>query len=83
MRCPYCNSDNDAHTAMTEAPEPYAGAVSLCAYCCRFNVFDTDNGKLILRKPTEDEQRELDNDSDAQQVLKFAQWMLFKAATTN
>jgi hypothetical protein len=60
--CPFCGACHDAVTAApsnTDRYYPEDGDVSMCIDCGRFAIYDS---RLELRKPTRQEQRELDRD---------------------
>jgi hypothetical protein len=59
--------DAAAPTGHTDRPTP--GAISICAYCGRLQMYDDD---LKLRTMTEDELREV-MASDVGPMLRFAQ----------
>lgn len=60
LACPHCEAVNDAHASDPGDSPPEPGHLSMCIYCEQVGVFDTDPlGRLIIRKPTEDEAAEL------------------------
>jgi hypothetical protein len=67
--CPYCGAKNDAATHIGRTTEtPRAGDVSICFSCVGIMVYEPQDGRLILRKPTAAEFFELRADST---IAKF------------
>lgn len=62
--CPYCGRVNDASTGV-EGGTPVAGDVSICLYCSLPGIFTAE---LLIRKPTAEEQVELDDSAEVQRV---------------
>lgn len=69
--CPHCGNGNDTHACATDpGSTPSPGDVSLCSACRQLSVFADGMGYLYLRKPTADEQAELDADDTIQGILR-------------
>lgn len=80
--CPFCGQ---AHTAMSDATDhghvPQPGSVSLCINCGKIGLIDAaDDDRLVVRKPTEAEQRDLMADQSI--INALAAWMQMKNETT-
>jgi hypothetical protein len=65
--CPWCGKRNDMHHNMDAPGVPKPDDVSLCWGCHRPSVYGHLGG---LRRPTEDEQREIDADPNVQRALR-------------
>jgi hypothetical protein len=76
MTCPHCGKYHDAVTAVQDKVfYPDDSDASICFDCGKISIFDSksNNG---LRKPTTDEQRELDDDAGLQKAITA--WKSFK-----
>ena len=51
--CPFCSARGLSHDGRDA---PAERDVSVCASCTEVSVFELEDGKLVLRKPTPDEQ---------------------------
>jgi hypothetical protein len=65
--CPWCGKRNDIHHQVDSPGVPKPGDVSLCWACRRTSVYGHLGG---LRRPTDDEQREIDADPRIQRALR-------------
>jgi hypothetical protein len=66
--CPYCGSPNDGYSSSDHTNTPTPGDVSICAYCKRIGFF-TEHG---IRKPTDDEKSELEQDDHIKAMITAA-----------
>lgn len=62
--CPYRGRVNDSSIGC-RSPYPRPGDVSICRYCCCAGIFDEE---FLIRLPTAEEQRELDDSDEVQRV---------------
>lgn len=60
--CPHCGRTNDQHAGPDREALPADGDVSLCWGCGGIGLFQVTALGLTVRKPTADEQAELDQD---------------------
>lgn len=69
-KCPWCEYVFDDQAAIGgDGPrQPTAGSISVCIACGQLGVYADDMLGLRIRKPTEEEQAELDADPMLQQV---------------
>jgi hypothetical protein len=65
-RCPWCGKRNDIHSNVDSPGVPKRGDVSLCWGCRRASVYDHFGA---VRRPTDEEQREIDADPGVQRAL--------------
>jgi hypothetical protein len=69
--CPFCSQENELASAVVKQTAPAIeprmkpGDVTLCIQCGKFSVMGWIG---LLRKPTDDEARELDRDSNIQKL---------------
>jgi hypothetical protein len=76
MTCPHCGKCHDAVTAVQDKVfYPDDGDASVCFDCGKVSIFDS-KGNSGSRKPTADEQRELDADEGLQKAITA--WKSFK-----
>lgn len=67
--CPHCGKLNDDHwNSSGQRSHPIPGDVSLCVYCGKLGIFTQDG----IRKPTEDETRNLYQEPAVQRALALA-----------
>lgn len=68
--CPYCGQPNNGQTNTDGGDaSPVAGAASICWNCIQISIYELGPLGLMLRKPTEDEQREIATDEYIQQAV--------------
>lgn len=66
--CPFCGTANEAATnAEPSESSPLDGDVSLCFQCGKFSLFDR-TARGGMRKPTKQQQRQIDADPRVQQL---------------
>jgi len=77
MTCPFCGKRNDAVTADPRSDKYYPddGDASICFNCGKVSIFDSDRDGGS-RKPTPDEQRQLDKSEELQRIL--ALWKVYR-----
>lgn len=70
LMCPACHRVNDmAFNPNDGGMLPHDGAVSICIRCSYVSIFTLTGGMLGLRRPTEEEAREIAADERVQEVL--------------
>lgn len=70
LDCPWCGRANDTHEGAAPGEQPTAGAVSVCWKCGNLGVFDQSPlGPLTIRRPTDDEMREMLADPNVRAAL--------------
>jgi len=65
--CPYCRLPLDLATGVDTDDRPSEGAVGICASCGEVHVFAAD---LSRRRPTAEEQREIDANATIQECRR-------------
>lgn len=60
-RCPGCDTMLDGHlqVPVPQRPLPEQGYATVCRFCGQCMVYTERNGRLALRRPTEDEKHRL------------------------
>ncbi len=66
--CPHCGELHDGAAAMTSDHPPTEGDVGICFECGGWTVFQADGSR---RKPTPEEQAEIDADPRTQHTLEM------------
>jgi hypothetical protein len=61
--CPWCGEDLTAASGVNHPNNPEPGDCTICIYCAGWCIFDE---QLLLRKPTSEEQAEIDSIHEAQ-----------------
>ncbi len=75
--CWNCHTILDAMSPTAGDHKPRAGSISICAYCGALGIVETDELSTHVRKPTEQEHRDLLADKTVQGALAMwrSQWV--------
>lgn len=70
LRCPYCARPNHDHARTPgEVPATDGSSLSICWGCHQVAVFDSVNGQLVLRLPSETERADIETDPEVKAML--------------
>lgn len=67
--CPYCGRINSLHAGQDPAEQPGAGDMSICWKCHGVAIYDDGPSGLTVRKPTVEEQAEIDAEPQIKRAI--------------
>lgn len=69
ITCPWCGAEHDG--LLTAISLPVDGDIDVCFNCARVSIFSLEFSTITLRKPTVEEQRQLERVSVVQRVREL------------
>lgn len=69
VTCPHCGRVNEIHAGPQEDSVPSDGDLSACWICRNISIYTEMDGRLSLRKPSDEELAEFMKDTDIRMIL--------------